>query len=158
MVYLSAILDKTRLLCYPTLKLGVSCLTEPFTHKGETLEKKLIFIVDDEPLIRKVFTSILEDTTLYRIQDFPHPGALLEALEGGLEPDLILTDNDMPVMTGTQLVKHLREIGFKKPIIMCSGSNRPQNNPILRSQIDGFFTKPSPIQEIVDAVSIALAM
>lgn len=125
--------------------------------KGEKVEEKLIFVVDDNETIRMAYHAILSRKTSYRVHCYACPGDLLDALEEGQKPDLILTDNDMPGMTGTQLVKHLREIGFSNPIIMSSGSDKPQRNPILRAQIDGFIPKPSPIQDILNAVIRALA-
>lgn len=88
---------------------------------------------------------------------FDCPANLLGALNNGHEPDLILTDNDMPGMSGTQLVKHLRETGFRKPIIMYSGSDQPYRNPILRSQLNGFIKKPSPIEDIIAVIVTALS-
>lgn len=40
----------------------------------------------------------------------------------GLQPDLVLTDYRMPLMTGEEMAKALRESGVSTPIILMSGT------------------------------------
>lgn len=120
------------------------------------MRQKLIFIVDDNANIRKGYALILSRIEGCKVHAYECPGDLLNALEEGQEPDIIVTDNDMPGMTGGQLVRHLRSKGFVKPIIMSSGSDKVRGDTELMSLLQGFIPKPSPIDEIHDIVKTAL--
>lgn len=121
------------------------------------MTKKLIFIAEDNETLRYGYLRILGISKKYEVQAFETATALLSALEGGASPDLILTDNEMPGMTGTELVAYLRNTGFEKPIIMVSGDNRVQSNKVLQAQLQNFLAKPAPIGELVEAIDIAIA-
>ena len=46
--------------------------------------------------------------------------------------DLLMTDNDMPRLTGLELVKRLRKAGIALPVIVVSGSEEVVNDDTLR--------------------------
>ena len=121
------------------------------------MSQKLIFIVDDDRNIRKGYSLILGRIEGCKVHAYECPRDLLNALEEGQEPDIIVTDNDMPGMTGGELVRHLRSRGFVKPIIMSSGSDKVKADAELMSLLQGFIPKPSPIDEIRTLVETALA-
>jgi DNA-binding response OmpR family regulator len=69
--------------------------------------------------------------------------------------DLLITDNDMPRLTGVELVMRLRQAGMTLPVIMASGSL--VLGPFTDSAflgLTGFLRKPFSIQELVDFVSV----
>jgi CheY-like chemotaxis protein len=47
--------------------------------------------------------------------------ALLAAIEAGEAPDAIVLDQRMPGLTGLETAARLRDDGFGRPIILCSG-------------------------------------
>ena len=114
-----------------------------------------VFIVDDEDSLRAGYTILLERAG-YRVRAFACAEDLLIALGAGARPDLILTDNGMPGMSGTALVHHLRVSGFTKPIVMISGSHGIMEDKTLMREVTGFLPKPAPIADIVAAVARAL--
>ena len=82
-------------------------------------EKKTVLLVDDEPWIRDSGQRSL------KLGGF----AVLIAVNGqdaldqlaNFEVDIIVTDIDMPVITGIELIKSVREAGRNVPFIAMSG-------------------------------------
>src|SRR5687767_8904573 len=78
-------------------------------------------------------------------------------------PDLILCDLRMPLMTGLEFIRWLREQPHLKhiPLFVLSGSAlRPEADQALKEGATGFFAKPSAfaqwrptIQAVVDAAN-----
>jgi CheY-like chemotaxis protein len=113
------------------------------TIVGYQGKKKTVLVVDDEWINRSLIVDLLE----------PIGFIVIEASNGekGLEqaniynPDLIITDLMMPVMTGFQFIKHLRESYEcrKVPILASSAS---QFGTELYKSIDAgataFLNKP----------------
>ena len=55
----------------------------------------------------------------------------------------ILTDNDMPQMSGFEFVQSVREIGYKGRIVVMSGNLKPERLRAYQTYgISGFFHKP----------------
>jgi DNA-binding response OmpR family regulator len=79
-----------------------------------------IVIVDDDPDILNIVSDVLHDEG-YEPVVF-HDGARAEAHIVGHHPRLVLTDLRLPVLSGRDLVLHLRQrMGNDLPIIIMSG-------------------------------------
>jgi CheY-like chemotaxis protein len=108
---------------------------------------RTILIVDDESNIRFLFRGILEFAG-YEVVDAPHGAAALERAKQS-RPDLVVTDLMMPVMTGRELIKHLRADPetAEIPIIVISA-----NPAAVALTVDAVLTKPISPHELVEAV------
>ncbi len=109
-----------------------------------------ILVVDDDPTIA--------DMTARRVEllgyDAVARTSSLEALElFQTHPesyDLIITDQTMPELTGKQLVKKVKAIRQKIPVIICSGFSAQMNATIASELgIDSYLPKP------IDKVELA---
>jgi DNA-binding NtrC family response regulator len=72
--------------------------------------------------------------------------------------DLLVTDNEMPRLTGIKLVERIRKWGLSLPVIMASGAfplQRAGDAPPL--QVAAFLLKPFDIPELLDIVRDVLA-
>ena len=70
-------------------------------------------------------------------------------------PDLVLTDQVMQGMTGTELAEAIRERNPRVPIIIISGLNEvPQNASIA----DAFLSKLEGSAKLLRSIEIALAL
>jgi CheY-like chemotaxis protein len=76
-------------------------------------------------------------------------GALQHILEAGT--DILLTDHAMGVMTGTDLIRELRQRGFTTPIIMISGSPHSEEES-LAAGVSEFLSKDLAMDEIREHV------
>jgi CheY-like chemotaxis protein len=81
-----------------------------------------ILIADDDAFMRRLLTHVIERTKLcceVAIAENGHQAWHLYQRDGA---DLIITDNNMPVMDGIALTKAIRQEQPEVPIIMVSGS------------------------------------
>ena len=82
--------------------------------------------------------------------------AALELLEGGLAPDLLISDVVMPTMDGPTMVREVRKSRPDLPVLFMSGYAEEQ----LRKSIDldnvAFLPKPFSVQQIAEAARDAL--
>jgi CheY-like chemotaxis protein len=85
---------------------------------------------------------------------------LLEALDAGDRPDLVVLDVNMPGMNGLEALRRLREGGRHRdvPVVMFSTGNEPDE---VRSCLDlgaiDYVQKPVPHPQFVAAVHRILA-
>jgi signal transduction histidine kinase/CheY-like chemotaxis protein len=79
-----------------------------------------ILLVDDDPLIAASTAALLEDLGHHVVEANSGQGAL-ELIDGGLRPDLVITDHAMPGMTGADLAAQLRLKAPELPILLATG-------------------------------------
>ncbi|MET0328559.1 MAG: PAS domain-containing protein [Luteimonas sp.] len=77
-------------------------------------------VVDDEPSVRMCTADALEDMG-YRIVEAGSGEEALQALEGGLLPDVLVTDHLMPGISGAELARRVRERMPDTAIVVVSG-------------------------------------
>jgi CheY-like chemotaxis protein len=106
-----------------------------------------VLVVDDEPDIRHVLVRILT-TAGYAVREAAHGGAALAQVRHS-PPRLVITDRMMPVMSGDELIEHLRgnldTAGI--PIVLLTGS--PGAQPLA----DAMMTKPFNQDELLAVVT-----
>ena len=79
-----------------------------------------VLVVDDEPLIRQLNTDILEEAG-YQVEIAEDGAAAWNAMQL-TEYDLVVTDNQMPKVSGVDLVVKIRTAGMVLPVIMATGT------------------------------------
>ena len=103
---------------------------------------KKLFIVDDDAAIIKVYDRVLRpmlEMTGIEVQTFYDADSVLEAIEREGMPQVLLTDDRMPVMTGRQLATSLRERGYAGKILMVSGT---ADEDVRDCGVDELLQKP----------------
>jgi CheY-like chemotaxis protein len=110
---------------------------------------RTILIVDDDPMIRKLITTTLEDVAGYRLRE---AGDGLQALETALaeRPEIVFLDYDMPRLDGVETCRRLRSdpVTARATIVMLTGmSDGPSQDRATAAGVDLFLTKPfSPLR------------
>jgi len=79
-----------------------------------------ILVVDDDKDIRQLSTDILKSFG-YRVDAAEDGAVAWDALQAK-KYDLLITDNNMPKITGFELIKKLRSDSKTLPVIMASGA------------------------------------
>jgi CheY-like chemotaxis protein len=79
-----------------------------------------ILLAEDDPIVRNLSQRILERAG-HRVEQVPDGLSAWRSLNTS-DFDLLITDNDMPNLTGVQLVAKLRLNKVRLPIILASGS------------------------------------
>ncbi len=104
-----------------------------------------VLIVDDEPEVRRTLTDIL------RAMRYPDELEIEGASDGreGLDavvrqlPDLVLLDLQMPRMGGLALLKQIRDVGPRLPVIVISATQENKlSTEALRSGAVAYLPKP----------------
>lgn len=103
-----------------------------------------ILSVEDQAPLRQALSILLESEGM-EVQTTIHGQDALEALMGGYEPDVILVDNQMPVMGGIELIQRLKDNPNYRdiPVVFLSAQN--ESNSIitaLRCGAIDYITKP----------------
>ena len=112
----------------------------------------LALVVDDEPLIRQLVSTVLRRRGWTVIEDADGSVALAVVAEGAV--DLLVTDYEMPLISGLRLAEQMRELDDELPVLMVSG--RPDAARKMRSlkgPRTAFVSKPFPVEELVASIS-----
>jgi two-component system chemotaxis response regulator CheY len=108
-----------------------------------------ILIVDDDPLIRKLITTTLQDVAGYRLRE---AGDGIQAIEAAVEaqPEIVFLDYDMPRLNGIETCRRLRSdpVTAGATIVMLTAmSEGPHQDRAVDAGADLFLTKPfSPLR------------
>jgi len=81
-----------------------------------------ILIIDDEPMIREVFAAFLEQWG-YTSMEAENGRVGLEIFDRE-KIDLVLTDLDMPVMAGLEVLAYIHEHSPDTPVVIISGAGQ----------------------------------
>ena len=106
----------------------------------------LVLVVDDEPVVRRLLAVMLE-RACYRVIEASNGRAALEQARHA-QPQLVITDQAMPVMDGTELIKRLRaDVELARvPIILLPAAT------VGESQADAVLMKPFDEDELIELV------
>jgi CheY-like chemotaxis protein len=122
-----------------------------YPHEGlETHPSATVLVVDDEPAIREVIATLLEDEG-YLVWHAKDGQEALETIIGN-EIDLIVSDVVMPCLDGASLVRKLRGRGQVMPVVLMSAVYADVDLPGVR-----FVPKPFEIDRLLGIVASALA-
>ena len=130
---------------------------EPQPSEPVCKEKEVILLVDDEEMMVDVTRKILERLGFAVVAKTGSLDALETFQERPDEFDLVLTDQVMPNMTGTQLAQKLISIRPDIPVILCSGF--PESvclDEVESIGIKKFLMKPIGREEIANVVRAVL--
>lgn len=110
-----------------------------------------ILVVDDRPSIRKLFAEVLT----FAGYESKHVGSGNECLGYAMseyKPSLILLDNNMPDLSGLDVLQLLKKDRLSKdiPVIMVSGEEIEEQAKKHGAQ--GVLLKPFDIYELIDKV------
>ncbi len=126
----------------------------------DDFEGASILVVDDDRVVRRIIVAKLHGLG-YEITDVEDGREALDLLEEGEIPDLLITDSNMPRMSGLQLVRAIRDNEdpnlVKLPIIMLT-ARQSERDIIegLETGLDDYVIKPFSPDELAARVRTAL--
>jgi signal transduction histidine kinase len=133
-------------------------MTESLLHaspSGSDLQSPRILVVDDEPSICAIVQKSLTHEG-YQVATATHAATALERLRHE-SFTLLITDINMPAMSGLELAEQAREAQALLGIIVMTAYGSVDNMArALRAGIDDFITKPFNIDDLRLTVSRAL--
>jgi LmbE family N-acetylglucosaminyl deacetylase/CheY-like chemotaxis protein len=112
-----------------------------------------VLVVDDDPDVALYTSTVLERRGGCEVRTISNP-TLARAVVDEFRPDVVVTDIEMPGMTGLELIAQLRADQPDLPIIvMTAHVSVDYAVGALRSQADEFLTKPISSPELIDIVN-----
>ncbi|OJU09127.1 MAG: DNA-binding response regulator [Clostridiales bacterium 43-6] len=118
---------------------------------------ELIYIVDDEPSIRRLISVALKDEG-YMTEEYSDGSSLLAAIRYR-KPDGIILDWMMPPPDGIEVCKRLRQDYETRPIpILMLTARGDETDKILGLEMgaDDFISKPFSVKELIARVHALL--
>lgn len=109
---------------------------------------KTILIVDDERDIVSLLDRIFKRKD-YNVYTAYNGKEALDIVSGNHQSiDCIITDTNMPVMNGHELMKNCRDLGYNKTIIQMHGAGTDGKS----EHADYFAPKPFDYQKLIDFI------
>ncbi len=130
----------------------------PVTHEEEGIAPQTggvgpvtILAVDDDALVLMNTTFLLEDMG-HKVISASSGKQALQALNAGHDIELVVVDQAMPGMTGTELIREIRASRPDMPIVLATGYGEVPPGV----SVDVKLTKPFGQEELAQAVALAL--
>ena len=123
-------------------------------------QKPAVMIVDDEPIIRELVSRIVNnyyDVEVLIEKDGKYALKTIEQREEQGLPNLVclITDNNMDMMDGTDLIKRLREKNHRYLITLMSGLATEKDKQ--ESGADYLLPKPFTMPQLKETLDNMLA-
>ena len=112
-----------------------------------------VLVVDDDPFIRQLIVSTLEDTARDRPAEAADGIEAIEAVERE-QPQIVFMDLSMPRMGGLEAVRRLRSSAGRQPTIVMLTAFAGDENARAAEEAgaDLFLTKPFSPLELLNLV------
>lgn len=126
--------------------------------QGKTAAKATrILLVDDDESVGNMAQRMLVRLGYEVTLCLESPGALETFRTGPETYDLLLTDLCMPIMTGAQLTRAVREIRPDLPVVICTGyADQLTPETYQNLDIQGLLHKPVGLRDLADALGKAV--
>jgi PleD family two-component response regulator len=137
-------------------------LSKRLSRRLEAIESRaqhqdvVVFVVDDEPFNVDSLVRALRDR--YQVRPFVRAEDALDALMKGEHPELIITDQRMPGMSGVELLEQVRALLPSCMGIILSGYTEKNDliGGINRGHVYQYLTKPWNLDVLLAAVGRTL--
>lgn len=133
---------------------GYVAIVRVYLGELEPMSTIQVVLADDHTLVREGFRRILEqENDISVIGEVNNGKNLIEQIEGGIRPDVILMDVNMPEMTGIEATKR---VGKLLPNTSIIGLSAEEEKTILEEMVSAgasdFVVKSSGSSELVDTI------
>lgn len=119
----------------------------------------VIFVDDSETALAS--TRMVTDTMPIAVNQYLSAVDALQEIQGGMTPDLIITDMNMPVMNGFEFLQELRRLPAtaRTPVLMLTTETRDE----LKQQgkalgLTGWIVKPFNPAQLKQAIARVLRL
>jgi two-component system response regulator (stage 0 sporulation protein F) len=119
---------------------------------NKNFDQRIVLIADDDDDSREMLAVLLE-----------HEGWVVKEAKNGKEaiekvinerPDLLILDNRMPEITGSEVYQQLRVKGLNLPVVFATAYGFPEELVAFLG-VSYFVSKPYDIPELLDTVETA---
>lgn len=125
--------------------------------KYNTMEKIRILVVDDHPMVIEGMKAILQQISFVEVVGTANNSFQALELTDTLQPDLIITDINLPEVSGIELTTRIKKkYPSIKVIGMSTFNDRSYISQMIQSGADGFLVKSASREEIEHAIPMVL--
>lgn len=112
-----------------------------------------VLLAEDQTMLRGALAALLELEDDIAVIAQAANGREAQKLARDLEPDIVITDIEMPQMTGLEFAAALKDSGARARVIILTTFARPG---YLRRALDagarGYLLKDRPVSELAEAI------
>jgi FixJ family two-component response regulator len=120
-----------------------------------TASTPVVFVVDDDPSVRKSLTRVVTSAG-YAVEAFASAREFL-AREPFVGPCCVVLDVRMPGLTGLDLQEALAGAGHRMPIVFITGhGDISMSVKAMKGGAVDFLTKPFDVENLLDAIQRAV--
>lgn len=119
---------------------------------------KSVFIIDDSPTVLLSLKTNLEMNG-FKVETASDGQDALSKLNSGVNPDLIITDLNMPKMDGFEFIKNVRqkkEFRFKPILVLTTESQLQKRQEAKRLGATGWLVKPVSGSDLIKVIKKVL--
>jgi two-component system chemotaxis response regulator CheY len=119
---------------------------------------KKIFLVDDSSTILLSIGAILTKAG-YEFEKASSGDAGLKLLNGGLKPDLLITDLNMPGMNGIEFIKEVRKLPnlrFMPILFLTTESQQSKRDEAKAAGASGWLVKPVNAEQLIGTIKLVI--
>ncbi|MCA1797763.1 MAG: response regulator [Geobacteraceae bacterium] len=128
---------------------------EPITSTGDRFPRgtEQILYVDDEEMLAELAEEMLTPAG-YQVSIMSDSSeALMLFRENAARIDLLITDQTMPGLTGTELIAEMKKIKPELPVILCTGHSNKVNSENAHQQgVHAYLEKPLTQEQLLQTV------
>jgi CheY-like chemotaxis protein len=115
---------------------------------------KVLIVDDDQEWIEALTDFLVEEG--YSVTSAPNGLAALQKLSQ-TDPLVVITDVEMPIMDGRQLLVRVHEENGRMPVIVVTAERAQRDNDAGLAGAFRIIRKPVPVQDLLAALSEAAA-
>lgn len=117
---------------------------------------KTILVVDDSSTMVMSLRSSLEISG-FKVETAGDGQQGLDKLKGGVKPDLIITDINMPRMDGLEFIQHTRKLlRFTPILVLTTESQQAKRDEAKKLGASGWLVKPIGGADLVKVIKQVL--
>jgi len=126
-------------------------------RSSSTPDHHRVLVVDDESSIREMLSKTLA-LAEYKVDTAPDATAALNLLRvANASYDLLIADLKMPGMDGLQLIRQVKQMRSRMPIIIITGfSSESSAIEAVNLGVKGYLTKPFRVAQVLEAAAKAM--
>jgi signal transduction histidine kinase/ActR/RegA family two-component response regulator len=117
-----------------------------------------VLLAEDEPHVRRASIRLIESMG-HEVVAVTNGAEALSLILNGARFDVVVSDVQMPVMTGIEFARKLEEISPGPPVILVTGHLGELPNEVKgTTTVHAFLTKPFSHEELEEAIAVAGAL
>jgi two-component system CheB/CheR fusion protein len=141
----------------PAADKGAEAVSAPPQEPSGRGHGELILVADDEDIVLRTTTAILEHHGYRVLVALNGQEAVEQVRQRSAEISLAILDLTMPLMSGIEALRQIRQIAPHLPVVIASGYDASQANAEFGGQgVTGFIHKPEQVPRLLSIIEKAI--